>query len=276
VSWLGGVAVLLFVGGFLPLVSGVILAVIAGTMRRRTAVTGAAPPLSCAAVRAGQDRGAAIRVQGRTVPGPDGLLRAPLSGAACVSWRHEIDYEYFQATPDGQSMRGSKGTVWRSVSGPYLMADDTGAVLIDPMLPEDRLGGLYDQVFEEEYVASDDPSWCHRGALGYLLRTGELPADVIRPPRSPTTWSNYYTLKERVIPAGRAVFAHGAVRGELGGVPVVAGNGVAHARVDSGQLVQPERRAAGRGLGCAGVLIATGFVMFGLALGLILLAGRMT
>ena len=36
------------------------------------------------------------------------------------------------------------------------------------------------------------------------------------------------------------------------------------------------RRAAGWGLGCAGVLVAIGFLMFVVALGIVLLAGRLT
>ncbi|QLQ35380.1 hypothetical protein [Micromonospora robiginosa] len=178
----------------------------------------------CAALRPGTGLPRRFAVYGRTVPGPDGTVVAPLSGTEAV-WFRTIVYSTVSVGDPGLTQTE---ILWeRSAGDPFGVADRTGTAAVtakllqasvtDPHLSlwaSTRLPVAHAAPTPVLTVVSEETTSHRRNGrwLQHLVDRGAVPADAAR--RVDAVW-----VVEQIVPAG--------VELHVIGQPVVLANGLA-------------------------------------------------
>jgi hypothetical protein len=185
-------AYLLWIPGLFAVIAAVILPVVSSGLSRRSRVAASWPQAGCGQVRAGDAGNVGdepVHVHGASAQGPAGLLRARLSGSECV-WYHLRVLRRFLVT---QIRYGAsewaevdalvEEQIWAWDSGPFAVRDETGSVLIAPVLLEHTLNvaghPAERNVIDEVHDEGADPWHYHSGRLGDLLAAGVLPPGLL-------------------------------------------------------------------------------------------------
>lgn len=134
-----------------------------------------------------------MTVSGPAAPGPEGLLRAPLSGLECVWYR--VRAHSWQVHGDAHH--------WRPVMGsqrgnPFAV----GSVLVDASLASSEI------VVEEAVRVRKPPTALEAPMLHRLFESGLLPADEIR--RGANAFDELaWRVTEEIIRPGREMLVRG-------------------------------------------------------------------
>ncbi len=179
--------ILLSLAGMIGVV-GLVLTVINWNDRRLIHALATVPVLTCADLLTGP-LPKRVLVEGRTVPGPDGPLRAPLSGRPCVWSRAEA-----QAYVHDDEWKNKKGVVWHHEQPSFFQLRDHSATVMVS-------ASLLRREWNEYYLNRLKPSM-----LGF---------DKWDPPESPTPASSMVTAPPDKQPChdSRQLVARLGVRG---------------------------------------------------------------
>jgi hypothetical protein len=201
-----GVA-LLWIPGLFCVVATAIMVIVGTRLRRRGLVADRATELSCAQVRPG---GGLVQLAGASAAGPHGLVTGPVSGRECVWYRDRIyriyDTARWQEGANGWEQVPAKALepVWERQSGPFALRDDTGAVLVDPVLVDRRTTLDYPKEDALDVSQEDGPrrgAYLH-GPVGTLLAAGLLPAGLLERFAAPEAGTRGYRVTEEIIRPG--------------------------------------------------------------------------
>ena len=170
-------------------------------------------------------------VVGAAAPGPNGLLKAPLSGEECV-WHNSVvtehywDWEYRTVNGERRRERERKTrTVSSQASSiPFAVRDDSGTVLVDPTEARvDEARSVWDH-FEDSGAGVGV-----RFSIGpFDLTSGD---DTIG-----------YQQREWALLPGDRLFVHGAISGASGTATI--GKGTGHLVISTRSEEEVQRSAA--------------------------------
>lgn len=276
-----GVA-LLWIPGLFCVVATAIMVITGTRLRRRGRVAERAAELSCAQVRPG---GGLVQLTGASAAGPAGLVTGPVSGRECVWYRDRIyriyDAERWQEGANGWEQVPARALepVWERQSGPFALRDDTGEVLVDPVLVDRRTTLDYPKEDALDVSQEDGPRRGPYldGPVGTLLAAGLLPAGLLERFAAPEAGTRGYRVTEEIIRPGVpfqlcavAQYRDGRPDGLLDDRPVMmpAGDIPAISAGRMGTVLTRGGRSASWLALCLGVAGLGFFVMSGLLLAL--------
>ncbi len=221
-----GVA-LLWIPGLFCLIAMVILLIVGSRLWRGGQVARQAAPARCADVRAGTRP---VHLSGASSPGPRGLVTAPVSGIECVWYRDRV-YRRYEGSRwhDGgngweQVATRAEEQVWEGGSGPFALRDESGAVLLDPVVVDRRTttrGYPKENPVDDLREEGPEPGNYAYGPVGVLTAAGLLPAGFLDGFAGPDARTSGYRVTEEIIRPGLPfhVFGVAALRD---GQPVMA------------------------------------------------------
>jgi hypothetical protein len=216
-----GVALLWIPGLFCVLAMGVLLIVGSrlwrGGQRARRAV-----PARCADVRAGAGT---VQLSGACSPGPRGLMTAPVSGTECAWYRDRVFRVYESGRWDDVGMvdRRAEDLVWERGSGPFALRDESGSVLLDPVVLDRRttMGYPKEDAVDDCREEGPEPGNYAYGPLGVLTSSGLLPSGFLDGFTGPGARTLGYRVTEEIIRPGVPFHLFG-VAAQRDGQPIMA------------------------------------------------------
>ena len=202
-----GVA-LLWIPGLFCLIAMVVLLIVGSRLWRGGQVARQAAPARCADVRAGTRP---VHLSGASSPGPRGLVTAPVSGIECVWYRDRV-YRLYESSrwEDGaggweQVATRAEERVWEGGSGPFALRDESGSVLLDPVVVDRRTttrGYPKEEAVDECREEGPEPWNYSYGPVGVLTSSGLLPARFLDGFAGPDARTFGYRVTEEVIRPG--------------------------------------------------------------------------
>jgi hypothetical protein len=221
-----GVA-LLWIPGLSCVIAMVILLIVGSRLWRGGQVARQAAPVRCADVRAGTRP---VHLSGASGPGPRGLVTAPVSGIECVWYRDRV-YRLYQSSrwQDGangweQVPARAEEQVWEGGSGPFALRDESGSVLLDPVMVDRRTttrGYPKEEAVDDRREEGPEPKNYTYGPVGVLASSGLLPARFLDGFAGPGARTYGYRVTEEVIRPGLSFHVFG-VAAQRGGQPIMA------------------------------------------------------
>ena len=200
------VYVLWLVGGFAVIAAAIMIAV-SSRLRRRSRVAGERPHLTCAEVTA---ESGPLHLTGISAPGPDGMLRARLSGSECI-WYRDLVLRNFWVTrwvgygedaSPRQITEPVQEQIWEWDSGPFALIDETSSVLIDSSLLL-RTANVFGYPREQaigETLDEGPEAWHYRtGPIGALQHDGLLPSELLDALADPEARTFGYRVIEEIL-----------------------------------------------------------------------------
>ena len=220
-----GIAILWIPGTFL-LIGSLIWLFIGSRMRLGGQVAASAPPARCAQVRIGDPP---VHLNGLTAAGPHGLLTAPISGVQCVWYRARV-FRIYQSSlwrnaPEGwePTAASARERIWEGGSGPFALHDESGGVLVDPVLLDRRTTREYPKEATIDGRNEHGPQVRHYeyGPVGTLVSAGLLPGQLLHKFGGPSSGTLGYQVTEEIVRPGLR-FGLFAVAADLNGQPIMA------------------------------------------------------
>lgn len=221
-----GVA-LLWIPGLFCLIAMVVLLIVGSRLRRGGQVARQAPPSRCADVRAGSRP---VHLSGTSSPGPRGLVTAPVSGIECVWYRDRV-YRLYESSrwQDGadaweQVATRAQEQVWEGGSGSFALRDESGSVLLDPVMVDRRTttrGYPKEDAVDDRREEGPEPRNYTCGPVGVLTSSGLLPAGFLGGFAGPEARTFGYRVTEEVIRPGVPFHVFG-VAAQRNGQPIMA------------------------------------------------------
>lgn len=220
-----GVA-LLWIPGLFGLIAMVIFLIVGSRLWRGGQVARQAPPARCADVRAGSRP---VHLSGASSPGPRGLVTAPVSGIECVWYRDRVYRLYessrWQDGADGWEQVATRvqEQVWEGGSGPFALRDESGSVLLHPVVIDRRTTRGYpkEEAVDDQREEGPEPRNYEYGPVGVLTSSGLLPAGFLGRFAGPEARTFGYRVTEEVIRPGVPFHVFG-VAAQRDGQPVMA------------------------------------------------------
>lgn len=194
-----------FIGGA-AVIMAAIMTLVSCRLRRRSQAAGAWPHRSCAEVTA---ESGPLHLNGISAPGPQGMLRARLSGTECIWYRNRVMRNFWVTRWVGDGDGGSvqvtepmQEQVWEWDSGPFSLIDASGSVLIDPALlrrTANLLGYPMQQAIGETLDDGPEARHYRGGMMGALQADGLMPPDLLDALADPEARTFGYRVIEEVL-----------------------------------------------------------------------------
>ena len=216
----------LWIPGIFFLIGALIWLFIGSRMRLGGQVAATAGRARCALVRIGDPP---VHLSGLTAAGPRGLLAAPVSGVECVWYRARVFRIYqgssWRNTSDGWEpvATPAQERIWEGGSGPFAMRDESGGVLVDPVLLDRRTTREYPKETTIDSTNGQGPHGRRHeyGTVGTLVSADLLPGELLHQFAGPSSGTLGYRVTEEIVRPGLR-FGLFAVPADVNGQPIMA------------------------------------------------------
>jgi hypothetical protein len=194
-----------FIGGAAVIMAAIMM-LVSSRLRRRSQQASEWPHRSCAEVTAASGP---LHLNGMTAPGPQGMLRARLSGSECVWYSNQV-LRHFWVTVvygDAEGLPYSEDQpreeqIWEWDSGPFALTDGSGSVLMDSALLRRTANvlGYPKQRAIFETLDEGPEAWHYRsGLIGALQADGRLPSGLLEDLADPDARTFGYQVIEQIL-----------------------------------------------------------------------------
>lgn len=199
----------------LIIVIGGVLMVNGVRRQKRLSVLRRTPTTTVANLRAlPVDPGASYELTGTVRAGPQGPMRAPLSGVPCVWFRVRVIDRSRRVFNYGRRSRNAVKDA--RTEKPFVLDDTTGKIVVYPH-GADLLPGK--SVLKQRELASGGPAGFRPDTLAGRVRSGALPGTL-----PALRLGGEYEYEEWILPDGAPAYALGSVQNTTGDLTLAGGH----------------------------------------------------